>query len=382
MPENTLVNQVKIWANNAFAKKADFTWASRGVPDRFRPLMLDANGALDRSVIIASAGAVLNSYTDNAGFLCVTGALASDGGLANSARMGVGAGGVAIIAPNTATGWARGIAMRTSTNTAPLAQFGFYGTSTAGGPGVLGNAYVGLDHTDQWQQWTAALSTLNTALTVNGEVAAATFRAAVGSWGSGYRFSGGAASLFGNTTFVGIFGANSNGILISRTDANPSYMSLGNGNANSQNASLNLMTNGAAATTATLILERLAGANGTGELRHYGTGSFTVNTVNAAILYLATSNAVRMTISAAGLVGIGVAPATQKLKVLGSVAVGGDEGGTAAYTTFTNVWNETISTGIGSIKMGGTTARTNTGFLKVFNGTAARYIPTFTTITG
>ena len=95
-----------------------------------------------------------------------------------------------------------------------------------------------------------------------------------------------------------------------------------------------------------------------------------------------TSTETRMIIDGAGLVGIGVTPATQKLKVLGGVAVGGDDGGTTGYVAFSNVVTESISTGIGSIKMSGTTARTNTGFMKIYVSTAARYIPYYTTITG
>lgn len=60
----------------------------------------------------------------------------------------------------------------------------------------------------------------------------------------------------------------------------------------------------------------------------------------------------------------------------------GDVGGVASTVSITNVVNESISTGVGSIKTAGTTARTNTGWLKINNGTSARYIPYFTTITG
>lgn len=65
-----------------------------------------------------------------------------------------------------------------------------------------------------------------------------------------------------------------------------------------------------------------------------------------------------------------------------TVRATGDEGGVASQVAITNVVNETISTGVGSLRMGGTTARTNTGWLKIYNGTSVRYIPYFTTITG
>jgi hypothetical protein len=83
-----------------------------------------------------------------------------------------------------------------------------------------------------------------------------------------------------------------------------------------------------------------------------------------------------------GNVGIGTTTPAVTLQVLGGVCVGGDGGGIATYLGLTNVFSETISSGVGSIKTSGTTARTNTGWLKIYNGTAVRYIPYFTTITG
>ena len=48
----------------------------------------------------------------------------------------------------------------------------------------------------------------------------------------------------------------------------------------------------------------------------------------------------------------------------------------------TEITNETISTGVGSVKMGSASARTNTGFLKIITPAGPRYIPYFTDITG
>jgi very-short-patch-repair endonuclease len=83
----------------------------------------------------------------------------------------------------------------------------------------------------------------------------------------------------------------------------------------------------------------------------------------------------------AGKVGIGVAPGTPKLKVSGSVGVGGDDGGTASYVTLTNA-TSSISTGTGTVKMGGSTSRNSTGWLKFYSGTTAYYLPFWQTITG
>ena len=79
-------------------------------------------------------------------------------------------------------------------------------------------------------------------------------------------------------------------------------------------------------------------------------------------------------------VGIGVKPVVS-LQVLGGVSVGGDDGGIASYVSFTNAVTA-VSTGVGTVLMGGTTARNSTGWIKIYNGTAARYIPFWTTITG
>ena len=80
-------------------------------------------------------------------------------------------------------------------------------------------------------------------------------------------------------------------------------------------------------------------------------------------------------------VGIMVDP-VKKLQVLGGIACGGDQGGLASYVTLTNVFSEGISTGVGNILMCGTTNRTNTGFVKIFAGINARFIPYWTTVTG
>ena len=58
-----------------------------------------------------------------------------------------------------------------------------------------------------------------------------------------------------------------------------------------------------------------------------------------------------------------------------------DSGGAASTITITNVSSSTISTGSGTLRMSGSTARTNTDWIKVWVGTGARYIPAWTTIT-
>lgn len=57
----------------------------------------------------------------------------------------------------------------------------------------------------------------------------------------------------------------------------------------------------------------------------------------------------------------------------------GDTGGTASQTTFTNGENTGTgrSTGVGTIKFADVTARDNAGFIKIYIGTTAYYVPVF-----
>ena len=61
--------------------------------------------------------------------------------------------------------------------------------------------------------------------------------------------------------------------------------------------------------------------------------------------------------------------------------IGGDTVGEAGTIGLTNTTSG-VSTGAGSVKMNGATARDSTGWLKIMDGTTAKYIPFWTTITG
>lgn len=72
-----------------------------------------------------------------------------------------------------------------------------------------------------------------------------------------------------------------------------------------------------------------------------------------------------------------------ELKVNGSLVVDGDTGGQAGTVGLTDVTNTAAnSTGVGTIKMKGTTSRDSTGFVKIYIGTTAYYVPVFAAITG
>ena len=82
----------------------------------------------------------------------------------------------------------------------------------------------------------------------------------------------------------------------------------------------------------------------------------------------------------ADYVGIGVAP-TRPFQVLGGVFAGGDDTGLAGYTQLTNS-TQGVSSGTGTVKMNGATSRNSTGWLKIYVGTSAKYVPYFDTVTG
>lgn len=67
----------------------------------------------------------------------------------------------------------------------------------------------------------------------------------------------------------------------------------------------------------------------------------------------------------------------------GEVRVLGDIGGVASANTLTGVSNIAAnSTGVGTIKFKGATNRDSTGFIKIYIGTTAYYVPVFSAITG
>jgi hypothetical protein len=119
----------------------------------------------------------------------------------------------------------------------------------------------------------------------------------------------------------------------------------------------------------------------------YNTGRGIVTGVNNTII---GANVAGLASGLSGNIIIADGAGTIRIQVNGAgpvqlstgATIGADGGGLASTLGLTNVFNETISSGVGSVKMAGSTARTNTGWLKIYNGTSARYIPYWTTITG
>jgi hypothetical protein len=82
-----------------------------------------------------------------------------------------------------------------------------------------------------------------------------------------------------------------------------------------------------------------------------------------------------------GNVGIGTTSPGRKLHVAGTIIVDGDEGGIAGTVGFTDVSDlATRSTGVGTIKFDDGTNRDSSGFIKVYIGTTAYYVPVFSAI--
>lgn len=120
-------------------------------------------------------------------------------------------------------------------------------------------------------------------------------------------------------------------------------------------------------------------ANGRNYIKHSGT-----NTVKGYDLTVGGSttilNSGTNVLQISGTVGAhSVFEANGRFRVAqGSVVAGGDSGGTASCNTFSNGSNVAArSTGVGTIKFADATARDNVGFIKVYVGTTAYWVPIF-----
>jgi hypothetical protein len=99
---------------------------------------------------------------------------------------------------------------------------------------------------------------------------------------------------------------------------------------------------------------------------------------NAGAIYLSTwdgaNDVVRLQANSAG---VDIALACRALQLIAD----GDSGGVASTTALTN-GTVAVSTGSGTVKMGGATNRNSEGWLKLYVGTTAVYVPYWVTITG
>lgn len=81
-----------------------------------------------------------------------------------------------------------------------------------------------------------------------------------------------------------------------------------------------------------------------------------------------------------GKVGIGITNPSVKFQVAGSVTIGADDGGLAGYITYTNASNLSTSTGTGTVKLTAGSNRDSNGWVKIYVGATAYYIPVWSNI--
>jgi len=116
-------------------------------------------------------------------------------------------------------------------------------------------------------------------------------------------------------------------------------------------------------------------------------GSFLVSPPSINYAYISNTGAydnATIKIRNNNLVGINIAGTSNPLAalhVVGTLAVDGDDGGVAGTVGFTDVSDLAArSTGVGTIKFDDTTNRDSAGFIKIYIGTTAYYIPVFAAI--
>ena len=127
-----------------------------------------------------------------------------------------------------------------------------------------------------------------------------------------------------------------------------------------------------------IILDNRSGSTGSSPRINFLTGS--AGTQKSGALDVNSSGTLRWL---ANGVYKGLWDENGNLNTVGELRVGGDTGGAASHNTITNVSNVAAnSSGVGTILFKGATSRDSAGFVKIYIGTTAYYVPVFTTITG
>lgn len=131
--------------------------------------------------------------------------------------------------------------------------------------------------------------------------------------------------------------------------------------------------------------------SGTGAIDFYAAENFTDAAMGTYIDFATTptgsiTRATRMRIHASGAVWVGgtaVDVDANNLGVQGTVYIYGDGGGLANSVGVTDISDLTAnSSGVGTVLFKGATSRNSSGFLKVYVGTTAYYVPLFSAISG
>jgi hypothetical protein len=175
---------------------------------------------------------------------------------------------------------------------------------------------------------------------------------------------------------------------LGRNDGSDSMLRLAYNSGSDSNAFVGFYTNSAAATTYTARIYRVTGANGNFTINNMGTGTILTKQDDGAYPITWQQGATEiMRIHTNGRVGIGTNAPGALLDVDGfmqglTIYVDGDGGSVTGTSAFTNVAATAISSGVGNVRTTGTTARTNTHWLKFYYGTTTVWVPAWTTITG
>lgn len=219
-----------------------------------------------------------------------------------------------------------------------------------------------------------ALPNAQTTITGGGTIALGTYTFTVPATGTAALL--GTANVFTATQTITGVGSRISGDFSNATHASRLLFQSSTTNGNTL---VGALPNGTGTTAAFNIYDNsdLSAALAFGQFRVVAATAidFNSNVLNAGTqlpLTFSIASTAKLTITTAG-----------HTNLAGGLNVGGDSGGLASNNSLTNVSDVSAnSTGVGTIKFKGATNRDSTGFIKIYIGTTAYYVPVFSAITG